>query len=139
MPEFINLKVKYGQNIQVAGSVGFFYMPWGNPWNWSTTAEIIFHFAGESKYVEQPPWYLLFGLTYYEGFDMGFFGDYGEYDFGFFPRIGKTFNFSKRSGVNIDIGVNLPLSARPGDPPNPPPDYEFRILPSASIGLFIRL
>lgn len=134
-PEFYHLKIKYGQNFQVGlvigGYVGHGLFGSDNIiFQGSYAAEIIYHFSGVSKYVEQVPWYILGGLGYY---DIPISGWYGTYDIGFYPRIGRTLNFSKRIGIDVDLGIFLPLSASSGNP------YDFKVFPSGSIGLFIRL
>lgn len=96
----------------------------------SCAAELLYHFSGTSKYVEQAPWYILGGLGYY---DIPISGLYGSYDIGFYPRIGRTISFSKRIGMNVDIGIFLPLSMTPEYD-----EYDFKILPSGSINLFVK-
>jgi hypothetical protein len=137
VPEYDNLKIRYGQNIQVGACVHFWYDKGGGIfreyYSWSSALEILYHFAGKSKYVEQPTWYLLGGLGYYHN-DLLFDVPHEEYDIGFYPRIGRKLNFSKKIGINLDAGLFLPLSAREGYEP-----YKFRILPSGCISFFIRL
>jgi hypothetical protein len=134
-PEFFNVKIKYGQNLQFGICVGGYigHGLWGSNKiivQGSCAAEIEYHFLGKSKYVEQPPWYTLGGLGYY---DIPISGLYGSYDIGFYPRIGRTFNLSKRSGINLDVGTFLPLSMRPDYN-----TYDFKILPSGNISFLIR-
>ncbi|MEI6276096.1 MAG: hypothetical protein WCP08_08900 [Prolixibacteraceae bacterium] len=135
VPEYLNARIKYGQKIQAGVCAGFiagtFY---GNAFfNGSIAAEITCHLLGQSKYVEQPPWYLLGGLGYYY---LPMSADYGQYKFAFYPRIGRTINFSKKSGLNLDFGAFLPLSEESYYHPN---RLEFKVLLSCSIGLFLRL
>jgi hypothetical protein len=132
VPELFNLKVKYGRNIQIGGSAGFYSYTWygSKVTDWSFNAEVTYHFSGKSKHVEQPPWYLSAGLGF---FDLGVMDPYGSYDISFNPRIGRTINFSKKTGVNLDFGLFLPLST-PKDYP-----FTFKVLASGSLGFFIRL
>lgn len=136
VPEYNNLKLRYGQNLQVGACVHYWYDKGGgifsDYYSWSFSAEILYHFSGKSKYVEQPTWYLLAGLGYYH-IDLLIDLPHEEYDIGFYPRIGRNLNFSKKLGINFDIGFFLPLSAQEGY------DYNFRLLPSGSISFFIRL
>jgi hypothetical protein len=136
IPELSNLKLKFGQNIQVGACLHYWHYSRAGIFSayndWSCAAEVTYHFSGKSKYVDQPTWYLLGGLGYYH-IDYLIDWPYDNCDISFYPRIGRTLNFSKRTGINMDLGLFVPLSASSGNP------YKFRILPSASIGLFIRL
>ena len=96
--EAASLKVKYGKNIQFAVCQGFFDQSL-----WMTGFEFYFHYAGESKYTDQLPVYFMAGLS-------GTIFAYGYDTFekiAFYPRIGKSFNFSKNIGVNLDVGLAL--------------------------------
>ena len=134
-PEFFNVRIKYGQNLQVGICVGGYigHGLFGSDEivvDWSCAAEVLYHFSGKSKYVEQAPWYILGGLGYY---DIPISDWYGSYNIGFYPRIGRTFSFSKKSGINLDVGTFLPLSMRPDYD-----TYDFKILPSGNISFLIR-
>jgi hypothetical protein len=132
MPELINLKMKYGKNVQVGAGVGIYPFEWFNETvvDWSINADITYHFGGKSKYTEQAPWFISGGLGF---FDLGVINPYESYDISFNPRIGRTLNFSKRMGANLDFGLFLPLSASKGY------SYDFMLLPSGSFSFFIRL
>jgi hypothetical protein len=132
MPELFNLKMKYGKDVQIGASVGIYPFEWFNETvvDWSCNAEITYHFSGKSKYVEQAPWFISGGFGF---FDLGVIDPYESYDISFNPGIGRTLNFSKRMGVNLVIGLFLPLSAAKDY------TYDFRLLPSGSISIFIRL
>jgi hypothetical protein len=133
IPELINMKLNYGQNIQVGASMGFLPMEWFGETvvDWTFSTEISYHFAGKSKFVEQPTWYISGELGY---FDLGIMEPYEGYDIAFCPRIGRTINFSKKTGVKIDAGVFLPLSKS-----STYNTYDFKVLFSGNIGFFIRL
>jgi hypothetical protein len=124
-PEFAALKVKYGKNIQIALSQSFWHGYKGAMIMGPTAAEIYYHFSGKSRFIEQPTWYLLGGL--------GFFGGGDEKDVYFYPRLGKTFNFSKKIGINLDAGAFVPLSKGLRD------FFDSSVYPSGSICFFIRL
>ena len=136
LPDIYNVKLKYGQNVQVGASVHYLHFTRAGIFSayndWSCAAEVTYHFSGKSKYVEQPVWYLLGGIGYYHT-DYLIDWPYDYCALSFYPRVGRTLNFSKRTGINMDLGLFVPLSASSGNP------YKFRILPSASIGFFIRL
>jgi hypothetical protein len=114
IPEYLNLKVKYGSNIQIALCQSI--MP--SYTDWPAAIEIYYHFGGKSKFVDQRPWYLLCG-----------FGDLwrlNEIKY-FYPKLGRSFNFSKTVGINIDVGV---FYINPSNWHNEP---------SVNISLYIRL
>ena len=123
-PEAINLKVKYGKDVQIGLSQGYF--PTGEPGFWgSTSLEINKNLAGKSKYTSQKVWYILGGIN-------GFYTNGG--DFGLLPylRFGRKFNFSQRIGFNLDFGPML-LDKNDQDWFGTP------VIPSGNIGLFMRL
>jgi len=129
-PEWTNLKVNYGRNFQIGVNIG---LPTGNNSPYSANVspyaiEIYYHFGGHSRHTEQPPWYLFSNLAYYND----------EYQDGLYlcPRIGRSFNFSKRTGINLDAGLLLPLSEELKG------FFDLMILPPAtslSVSFFIRL
>jgi hypothetical protein len=136
LPELSNIKLKYGQNVQLGVSLHYWHYSRAGIFSayndWSCAAEVTYHFSGKSKHVEQPVWYLLGGLGYYH---IDYLIDW-PYDYcaiSFYPRVGRTLNFSKRTGINMDLGLFVPLSASSGH------QYKFRILPSGSISFFVRL
>ena len=133
LPALSNLRIKYGTDLQIGACIGLGVESGydGNKFAiWSVSAEINYHFSGKSKYVDQHPWYALAGLGC---FDLAWVKGYEDYDIGFYPGIGRTLNFSKRIGINCDIGVFLPLSAAPNQ------QFNFKILPAGNISFFIRL
>jgi len=123
-PEAVNLKINYGKNIQMGASLGilpFFGLV-------GPIVEISYHFSGKSEFTDQPPWYILSGFQFVVIYDLC---DNAYIDTGFFsvyPRIGRSFNFSKKTGINFDLGVIL----YPGN-------SEIPVFPSGSISFFIRL
>jgi hypothetical protein len=137
VPEYLCLKIKYGNNIQVGASVHFWHYSEGGIFDeynsWSLAGEVQYRFGGTTEFNEQRPWYLLAGLGYYH-IDYLIDSPHEEYSSGFYPRIGRTVNFSERVGTNFDFGLFLPFSAAEGYEP-----YKFKILLSGSICLFFRL
>jgi hypothetical protein len=119
-PERINLKIKYGNDIQIGTSLGF--LPGKGNYNIGPfTADIYYHFSGKSELVDQRPWYLLGSLGY------------GFGDIYFCPRVGRTFNFYKKLGINFDAGAFLPFNKELRDFLDSP------VYPSGSISFFVRL
>jgi hypothetical protein len=133
IPELINMKLNYGQNIQVGASVGFLPIEWFGETvvDWTISAEISYHFAGKSKLIEQSTWYISGALGYY---DLGIIVPYEDYNIAFNPRVGRTINFSKKTGIKMDAGAFLPLSKSPTNS-----TYDFKVLFSGNISFFIRL
>ncbi len=134
-PEYIHTRIKYGQKVQLGICAGFIAGTFYTHafFNGSISAEITWHFLGKSKFVDQTPWYILGGLGYYY---LPMSAKYGEYDVGFFPRIGRTINFSKRTGINLDLGIFLPIAKANDSSMN---ELAYKILGSWSISYFIRL
>lgn len=114
VPEALNIKTKYGTNIQIGLcqviSPGFI--------DWPLEAEIYYHFAGKSKFTEQKTWYLIAG--------MGDLWRMNDVKF-FYPKLGRSFNFSKIAGLTIDTGVYFI---------NP---SSWHLEPSVNFCLFLRL
>jgi len=133
VPGLFNLGIKYGQNVQVGAYGGIYPFMWygDRVVDWSCGLDFIYHFTGKSKYVEQAPWYLLGSLAYHH---LNVIDPYERYDISVCPRIGRTLNFSGKWGLNLDVGLFIPLSMTPDYD-----SYEFKFLPSGSLGLFIRL
>jgi len=110
--------LRYGNNFQVGltQSFGVRYSILQLPPQ--TAVEIYCHFGGKSEFTEQHPWYML--------------GRLGCFPLGYFcPRLGRSFFFSGRTGINIDLGIILPI----GD--SLKSEY-YTILPSGRISFFYR-
>lgn len=99
--EGISLKLKYGSNFQIALCQGYAQSSF-----WMTGIEGYYHFAGVSKHLEQRTFYVMMGFS-----STLFAGGYDSFEkIVSYSRLGKTFNFSKKSGLNIDVGAGI-LSA----------------------------
>jgi len=119
----IDVKVKYGNNAQIALCQGFAQGSF-----WMTGIEGYYHFAGLSKHVDQRTFYVMMGLS-----STLFAGGYDNFEkIVFYSRLGKTFNFSKRTGVNLDAGLGV-LSADDID------GYHSSLVPTFGIHFFVRL
>ncbi len=134
VPELLSARIKYGRNLQVGVCAGFYTFAWygSTVLDWSVAAEVTYHFLGKSKFVEVSPWYVLGGLGY---FHLPVYNIYEDYDVACYPRIGRTFNFSKRVGINMDIGAFLPLSAATDIYPY---SYSFQALWCGNVNFFVR-
>lgn len=136
VPEFINVKAKYGQNLQVGLCIGGyagqgFFGSQKIFVQGSIAAEVAWHLLGKSEFSEKPPWYILCGLGFY---DIPAVGSYGIYNVGMYPRLGRSISFSKRFGMNLDIGLFIPLSMHSSYS-----TYRFEGLGCGSVGFFVRL
>jgi hypothetical protein len=104
-PEILFGKVKYGsRNTQIGLGLAFDMI----------NIEMYYHFAGKSKFTQVKPWYGSAGV-YVERY-------YKER--GYNIRFGRSFNFSEKTGLNLDLGAVC--------------DQEYLIFPLMSIGFFIR-
>lgn len=96
--EGISMKVKYGNNVQVAICQGFAQRSF-----WMTGVEGYFHFAGLSKHLDQRTFYVMMGFS-----ATLFAGGYDNFEkIILYSRVGRTFNFSKKSGLNLDAGAGF--------------------------------
>lgn len=115
-PEMAAVKIKYGQDFQIGISQGFML---------NTSLEVYYHFAGKPKLTDRLVWYGLGGIEcfYWGGEEINLFP---------YLRLGRTFNFSRRYGVNLDIGLFYLLKES---------DYfpKSHFSPSGSFSFFIRL
>ena len=122
--EGLSTKLKFGNNFQVGLCQG--YAPGISPL-WLTGAELYFHFGKESKYTSQRTFYVMCGFSatlFASGYDS--FEKIMSY-----PRIGKTVNFSAKTGMNFDLGLGF-LSADDID------GYHTTTLLTAGVHFFIR-
>jgi hypothetical protein len=95
--EGLSLKMKYGNNIQLGICQGF--APGISPL-WLTGAELYYHFGKKSKYTEQRCFYIMTGVSatlFAKGYDP-------TEKVLLYPRIGRSMNFSKNKGLNVDMG-----------------------------------
>lgn len=120
--EGISLKVKYGNNVQIALCQGYAQRSF-----WMTGVEGYYHFAGLSKHFEQRTFYVMTGLS-----STLFAGGYDSFEkIIWYSRLGKAFNFSEKSGLNIDVGAGI-LSADDID------GYHSSMVPTFGIHYFRR-
>ncbi len=101
-PEMVVLKIRYGKNVQIGASQGigvFSMFSQSQIINGPTMSEIYYHFSGKSRFTEQKPWYLFGSAGYWFGINI----------FLCCPRIGRSFNLSENTGINIDLGAQIAL------------------------------
>jgi hypothetical protein len=133
-PDAINLKIKYGNVFQIGLSQG---MPFTRPirqglpfhnssYYWGSTSVLFYyHFGAQSKYINQPVWYLSGGL------DWIYTSNAASSTWLPLVRFGRTINFSNRLGLCLDGG--LVFLSKSGDE-----FFQSPVLPSGSLGLFFR-
>jgi len=88
-PDMGVLKFKYGKNLQIGVSQGFML---------DTSVELYYHFAGKPKFTDQRTFYGMAGIEY-------FYWDLDENLWFPYFRAGKTFNLSRKYGMNLDFGA----------------------------------
>ena len=123
--EGLSTKLKYGNNLQIAVCQG--YAPGVSPL-WLTGTELYCHFGKESKFAGQRTFYVMGGFSttlFALGYDS--FEKIATYS-----RIGRTINFSAKTGLNVDFGIGI-LSADDID------GYHSTLIPTASVHFFVRL
>lgn len=123
-PETLCLKLRYGNNFQAGFSQSFDTQGLG-----ASAAEFYYRIGEKPRFSEQKPWYILLGAAAYI-----FETDYKqEYSFLLYPRAGRTFEFSKYSGINADIGFGVPFGRdKVSSDPIPP------VILTGSINLYFR-
>lgn len=137
IPELFNLgvvcgqKVQYGAKLELLGPISWY----GDDFfDWSIAAEVRYRFAGKSKFVDQAPWYVSGDLVLHDLSLMTLGGYYYEkYGLSLNPRIGRTFNLSEQTGLNMDVGLFIPLRNRLNEH-----GLDFKVFFSWSLSLFIR-
>jgi hypothetical protein len=122
--EGLSTKLKFGSNFQLGLCQGF--APGVSPL-WYTGVELYCHFGKVSEFTSQRRFYVLGGLSstlFSKGYDpLEKIMTYG--------RIGRTVNFSAKSGLNFDMGIGF-LSADDIDGYHTSPTF------TASIHYFMR-
>lgn len=104
MPEYINLKIKYGGRFKIGVGIGTFpETRSGNYFKPQTSrvtplsVDFYYHYA-RSKDTDLFKWYLNSGITYLN------VPSEKEKNLAYCFKAGRTINFSKRTGINIDLG-----------------------------------
>lgn len=144
IPEAINFKFKYGINNKVGISAGIFpdiyYSSYDNKYYstiYTTLSLDIYHYFKKQNDTIRSKWYCNSGISFWPGSD--------EKSLFLYLRFGRSINFSKKTGINIDLGLAPGIhwerettgSITYGTVP-----YEETTLlplPSCSISFFVRL
>jgi hypothetical protein len=102
IPELLNLKIKYGNNFQICGSVG--YMPYINFWAFSS--DIYYHLPSKSNEDKSRKWFLNTGFSYILPSES--FSSSSKKTLLMYSRIGRTFYSHKKTylaGLRLDLGI----------------------------------
>jgi hypothetical protein len=101
-PEMSNIKFKHGTNFQLGAGLG--YIPVIK--FLTITGNIYYHFPAKAKNTNPNTWYLNLGLTF-----LNIFQNWeDERELFVYSRIGRRFKFKNGSGINLDLGLGLPIA-----------------------------
>ena len=97
IPELFNAGIRYQLNqFQFGIYLGGYPI---NDNQFTTSGDVSFHFAGQSKFTERKPWYLRSGLSLVRDHN----DSYNFKDLYYNFRIGRDINLSKKFGLEIDF------------------------------------
>jgi hypothetical protein len=98
LPEYFNIKIKFGGKFQAGASFGYFrYQSFNKIF---VSADCYYHFAKSEK-TDLNTWYINSGITY-EPTNNSMNSE--EKSIFFYSRSGRSFNFTKHMGINLDLG-----------------------------------
>jgi len=102
IPELLNLKIKYGNNFQICGSLG--YMPYVS--FWAISGDIYYHFPSKSNEDKSRKWFLNTGFSYIPPSES--FSSTSKKTLLMYSRIGRTFYSHKKTnlaGLSLELGI----------------------------------
>ena len=102
VPELLNLKIKYGNNFQLCGSIG--YLPYISFWAYS--ADFYYHLPSKSNKDKFRKWFLNTGLSYFPPSESN--SSSSQKTILMYTRVGRSFFFLKESnltGLDFDLGI----------------------------------
>ena len=121
--ERVSLKVKYGKKNQIAICQSFAKKSF-----WLTGIEAYYHFSFSTKYPDAELFYAMTGLS-----ATVFTPGYSSFETKVnYYRIGKTINFSEKSGLNLDAGVGVLMGTGIDQ-------YRSKVFPTFAIHFFMRM
>ena len=88
-PDMATFKIKYGKDFQVGLSQGLML---------NTAVEVYWHFAGKDTWTERSVWYAMCGIEY-------FYWGWEQENLFPYMRFGRTLNFTRKYGLNVDVGA----------------------------------
>lgn len=158
MPDYINLKIKYGSRFQFGAGVGTLPLDKGLRYltavlhdqypgyitTWSF--DFYYHFS-RSKNINLFKWYWNNGISFASVDPKNSYPYFIEKVRLYYSRIGRSFYFSNRLGLNLDIGImaeeswyTLSLNHRLGPVGGTQDHHDFDGIPIVgSISLFIKI
>ncbi len=103
--ELINAGVRYqlNNNMQIGLKLGTF--PTNNESIISISGNAYYHFVGNSKLSNQPPWYGKVGINYLKGESDNLLEKYLFFDL----RLGRDINITEKLGMKIDAGIGIKI------------------------------
>jgi hypothetical protein len=109
IPELINLKFKYGNHFQIGGGIGIFQQTqigsYFKPYLsqvFPISLDLYYNFL-KSDRTGSYKWHLANGITYVNAPDPDDRRKYLYYNL----RIGRIINFTKQTGLNLDLGTSI--------------------------------
>jgi len=125
--EAISLKAKYGDQLQIGLAQGFAGFDF-----YQSSIELYYHFNFNRK--SDPNQTKLLSLYVMGGVGTTYLSKkFQNHITNFYPRLGLTINFSKKTGINLDFG---PCASRIR---NTDGNYYWSHSPSGSVHFFIRV
>lgn len=107
-PECINFKIRYGGQFQAGVSAGCLpgYTISGRETSLSVDLDFYLNFA-RSKKTDQFIWYFNSGISKIYPESVYDFSTTTTTDHIIYTRLGRSFNFNRRTGINLDLGIML--------------------------------
>jgi hypothetical protein len=158
MPDYINIKIKYGNRVQFGAGVGTFPLKKGQSYltailhdqysgyltTWSF--DFYYHFSrAKNKILFK--WYWNNGISFASVDPKDSYPYYIEKVRLYYSRVGRSFYLSNRTGLNLDIGImaaenwyTSSLNHRLGPAGGTQDHHDFSIIPVVgSISFFIKI
>lgn len=141
VPELVHIGVNFPfEQVQFGISYGRLRFSAEDPPSTSITGDIRFYFGEKSKYTARNAWYGRLALNVFRSENEKYINEYTY----LIPKIGKEINFSKRFGVELDLGAAFEVQHNQIRKTPPGlfefgPFLEFPVLPSVSACLIYRL
>ncbi len=125
LPELLNAGVRYElQQAKLGMSIGTAFTG-----AFAFSGDVYYHFSGNSRLSDLPPWYIRANLTWWQ-FDKILFIDLGEAVL-LGIRVGRDFNVTENFGISMDGGI-IPFSFLSGN------KIPFSFIPSVGISIYNR-
>ena len=103
--ELINAGVRYQLNNSMQIGLKFGTFPTNNESTISISCNAYYHFSGNSKLSNQPPWYGKIGINYLRGESDELLEKYIFCDL----RLGRDINLTEKLGIKLDAGFAIQI------------------------------